>query len=376
MAEHARPLRVLFLNEGNLGSYVLGQGQLDAALQTGLQDAPDIDARFAGLAPLGRWARAAATRPIPLLAGAHLDFRTLRWHLVQAARGRAQLRRELRDWPADVAHVHSHSIALAMGSAMKALPVVLSLDATVRGWWAMPAWQLSERYASITITPSSALERRALRRSALVLAWTRWARASVESEAPGTRVVEHHPGLDLARYRPAAHRERERPRVLFVGGRFSEKGGEDLLAALAEDLGDGVDLDVVTPAAVAQRPGVRVHRLAPTDPQLLDLLQQADLLCLPTYGDACPWVLLEAMACGTPVVSTRVGGIPDMLDDGRVGVLIDYGDARALRETLSSLLGDEQQLRRLGGEARAWCEQRYDARRQFARLAEHLRALN
>ncbi len=369
-------MRVLFLNEGNLGSYVLGQGQLDAALQTGLRDAPEIEAHFAGLAPLGRWERAAATRPIPLLAGAHLDFRTLRWHLVQAGRGRAQLRRELRDWPADVAHVHSHSIALAMGSAMKTLPVALSLDATVRGWWAMPAWQPSERYAPITIAPSCALERRALRRSALVLAWTRWARESVEREAPGTRVVEHHPGLDLERYRPAAHRERERPRVLFVGGRFTEKGGEDLLAALAQELGREVDLDVVTPAAVDQRRGLRVHRLAPADPQLLDLLQQADLLCLPTYGDACPWVLLEAMACGTPVVSTRVGGIPDMLDGGRVGVLLDHGDARALRETLSSLLGDEQRRRRLGGEARAWCEQRYDARRQFARLAEHLRALS
>jgi len=369
-------MRVLFLNEGNLGSYVLGQGQLDAALQIGLAQAPDIEARFAGLEPLGRWQRAAATRPIPFLAGAHLDFRTLRWHLVQAARGRAQLRRELRRWPADVAHVHSHSIALTMGATMSSLPIVLSLDATVRGWWAMPAWQLSERYASILIAPSSALERRALRRSALVLAWTRWARESVEREAPGTSVVEHHPGLDLTRYRPAAHRERERPRVLFVGGRFIEKGGEDLLAALGEELGSGVDLDVVTPAPVDRRPGVRVHRLAPTDPQLLDLLQQADLLCLPTYGDACPWVLLEAMACGTPVVSTRVGGIPDMLDGGRAGVLTDYGDVRALRATLTSLLADEQQLGRLRGEARAWCEQRYDAGRQFARLAEHLRALS
>ena len=41
-----------------------------------------------------------------------------------------------------------------------------------------------------------------------------------------------------------------------------------------------MDLDIVTPARVRERPGLRVHRLAPADPQLLDLLQQADLLCL------------------------------------------------------------------------------------------------
>jgi glycosyltransferase involved in cell wall biosynthesis len=369
-------MRILFFNEGNLGSHVLGQGQLDAALRAGLSEAPrDVQTHFAELAPLGRWARAAATRPIPPLARANLDFRALRWHVIQALRADAQLRRELRAWPADVAHVHSHSIALRMGATMRRLPVVLSLDTTVGDWWAMPAWPLPQRYAKITIAPSSALERGTLARAALVLAWTDWARRAVERQAPRARVIEHHPGLDLRRYRPVARGGRERPRVLFVGGRFAEKGGEDLLTALAPDLGSKVDLDLVTPAAVQERPGVRVHRLAPSDPRLLDLQQQADVLCLPTYGDTNPWVLLEAMACGTAVLSTRVGGIPDLLDDGRAGVLAPYGDPRALREALSALLSDPERRAQLGARGRLRCEQRYDARRQFARLLEHLEKL-
>ena len=230
-------MRALFFNEGNLGGYILGQGQLDAALRAGLSTAPDIEARFLGLAPLSRFERALATRPLPLLAGLSLDFRTLRWHLVQALRARAQLDRELRRWPADVVHVHSHSIALTMGAVMRRLPVVLSLDATVHGWWSMPGWPLSQRYASITIAPSMALERRALGAAALVLAWTGWARRDVEREAPRAQVIEHHPGLDLQHYRPAARRERERPRVLFIGGRFADKGGPDLVAALGDGLG-------------------------------------------------------------------------------------------------------------------------------------------
>jgi glycosyltransferase involved in cell wall biosynthesis len=369
-------MRSLFFNEGNLGGYILGQGQLDTALRAGLSAAPDVEARFVGMTPLSRFERALATRPLPLLAGLSLDFRTLRWHLVQALRARAQLDRELRRWPADVVHVHSHSIALTMGAVMRRLPVVLSLDATVHGWWSMPGWPLSQRYASITIAPSMALERRALRAAALVLAWTGWARRDVEREAPAAKVIEHHPGLDLQRYRPAARRERERPRVLFIGGRFADKGGPDLVAALGDGLGQELELDIVTQDAVAERPGVRVHRLAPSDPQLLDLQQQADVLCLPTYADTNPWALLEAMACATPVVSTRVGAIPELLDDGRSGALVEHGNPRLLGEALRGLLANPQRRLELAGEARRRCEDRYDARKQFARLAERLRGLS
>jgi glycosyltransferase involved in cell wall biosynthesis len=365
-------VRILFFNEGNLGTYILGQGQLDQALRVGLSEAPEIEARFGGPESMGRWGRLAATRPIPGLVRLDLDLRTLRWHLVQSLYARSGLRRELCRWPADVVHVHSHSIALTMGATMRALPVVLSLDTTVRDWWAMPAWKERQRNAPLLVAPSRALERRALGRAALVLAWTDWARRAVEREAPEANVIEHHPGLDLRRYLPAPRRERARPRVLFVGGRFAEKGGEDLLAALGGKLGGELELDVVTPAEVPERPGVRVHRLAASDPRLLDLHQQADVLCLPTYGDTNPWVLLEAMACGTPVVSTPVGGIPDLLERGRAGVLVPYGEPRALAEAVGTLLADPQRRAQLAGRARLRCEQRYDARRQFLGLAEQL----
>jgi glycosyltransferase involved in cell wall biosynthesis len=367
-------VRVLFLNEGNLGSYIMGQAQLEQALQMGLPYAPQVQAHFAGVGPLGRVAHSAATRPIGALASTGLDFRTLRWHLVQALRARRALRRELRTWPADVVHVHSHSIALTMAATMRTVPVALSVDTTVRDWWSMPAQNDTQpRHREITIAPSVALERRAFEHAAVVLAWTAWVRRSVESSAPRTRVVEHHPGIDLDRYRPAPHRSRERPRVLFVGGRFVAKGGADLLDVLADRLGESVELDLVTPENLPERPGVRVHRLGPSDPQLLDLQQQADLFCLPSKADAVPWAVLEAMACGTPVLSTRVGGIGDLLDDGRAGVLVSAGDPRALREGLESALGDAPRLASLAARARERCEERYDARRQLPALIGYFR---
>jgi glycosyltransferase involved in cell wall biosynthesis len=366
-------MRILFFNEGNLGTYILGQGQLDAALKVGLTQTSGIDARFASLTPMGPWANAAATRPFAPLARAGLDLRALRWHLVQSTRARRLLREELRAWPADIVNLHTQSVALLMPATMRAIPVALSVDTTIRDWWAMPAWRPSHRYAPATIAVSRALERRALGAAAVVLAWTPWARRGVESEVPEARVVEHHPGIDLARYRPAPRRERERARLLFVGGRFAPKGGEDLLRALGEDLGRTVDLDVVTGDDVPPRPGLRVHRLKPGDPELLELQQQADLLCLPTYGDTNPWALLEAMACGTPVLSSPVGGIADLLDDGRAGTLVPHGQPQALAEAITALLAQPERAAALAARARERCEQRYDARRQFPRLIELLR---
>jgi len=364
-------MRVLFFNEGNLGNQIMGQGQLEAALRTGLPGVPDVEARFAGLPPMGSLART-ATREVPLLTKASLDFGASRWHVVQSLRARRALRRELRSWPADVVHVHSHSVSFAMGSTMAALPVALSLDTTVRDWWEMPAWR-PPAYAGATIAASCALERRALQRATIVLAWTAWARHAVERSAPRARVVEHHPGIDLEHYRPAPRDPRERLRVLFVGGRFERKGGEDLLAALGDDLGVTVELDIVTPAAVRERPGVRVHRLGPSDPELLRLQQSADVFCLPTKGDAAPWAVLEAMACGTPVIGARIGGIPDLLEDGHAGVLVPHDDRRTLAEALHSLLESPQRRADLAANARARCELRYDARLQTARMAELLR---
>ncbi len=366
-------MRALFFNEGNLDTHVLGHGQLDAALRAGLTAAPDVEARFAGLPALSGLAANLSGRQMRLLRKRDLDLLVLRWHLVQSERARRALTRELEAWPADVVHFYTPAVAFALGGLMRQTPIVLSLDTTVHDWWAMPAWRRTWPHADLTIAPSRALERRALRRAALVLARTPWARRAAEREAPGVRVLEHHPGIDLEHYRPAERRARERPRVLFIGGRFAEKGGEDLLAALGDLLGREVDLDVVTPDPVAERPGLRVHRLVRSDPRLLDLQQQADVACLPTYGDTNPWTVLEAMACGTPIVSTRVGGIPDMLAGGEAGALVPHGDRQALREQLLGLIRDPRRRRQLSDAARRRCEDRYDATRQLPVLAGHLR---
>lgn len=368
-------MRLLFFNEGNLGAHVMGHGQLTEALSAGLAETTGVEARFAGLSPMGRVAAALATRQLPVLSARELDMRALRWHMVQSLRARAAVERALAGRRMDAVVVHSQSVAMAMAGRMRRTPTVLSLDVTVADWAGMPAWRSSRPYGQAVLAPSRTMERRALESAALTVAWTAWAQRSAERAAPAARVVEHHPGIDLQLYRPATRGERARPRVLFIGGRFAEKGGPMLIEALSGSLGESVELDVVTPAAVTPGPGLRVHRLRPSDPELLGLIQQADLLCLPTLGDAAPWAVLEAMACGTAVLSTRIGGIPDMLDDGRAGVLIDPGEERQLGEALRALLADETRRAELGARARERCEACFDARRQVPALIERIRAL-
>jgi glycosyltransferase involved in cell wall biosynthesis len=101
-----------------------------------------------------------------------------------------------------------------------------------------------------------------------------------------------------------------------------------------------------------------------------ELLAASDLFVLPSLGDAYPTVLMEAMAAGLPVVSTRVGGIPEIVDDGRTGRLVPPGDAAALASAISDLLDSREQREALGQAARVEAERRFSKEVWVARLKE------
>jgi glycosyltransferase involved in cell wall biosynthesis len=84
-----------------------------------------------------------------------------------------------------------------------------------------------------------------------------------------------------------------------------------------------------------------------------------DIFVLPSLNEGLPMTILEAMAASRPVVATRVGAIPKVINDGENGLLVDPKDTDGLRNALARLLSDSELCRRLGEKAHAWVSRNY-----------------
>jgi glycosyltransferase involved in cell wall biosynthesis len=96
----------------------------------------------------------------------------------------------------------------------------------------------------------------------------------------------------------------------------------------------------------------------------------ATALVLPSYAEGLPMSLLEAMAAGLPVVSTAVGGIPDVVTDGVNGLLFNPGDTATLARLLRRLMRDPEFSRRIALAARETARLRFGADRVIAQLED------
>jgi glycosyltransferase involved in cell wall biosynthesis len=84
---------------------------------------------------------------------------------------------------------------------------------------------------------------------------------------------------------------------------------------------------------------------------------------------------MEAMACGLPIVGTEIGGIPEIVETGRTGRLVQKGDTQGLADALTSLLQDSDRRARMGEAAYEFARERLDSRKTTNRLVELYRDL-
>jgi len=145
-------------------------------------------------------------------------------------------------------------------------------------------------------------------------------------------------------------------------------------AAELQLVGDGPDETAARERARALGVEDRVRFLGLRD-DLPELLSRATVFCLASSTESFGLSALEALATGTPVVSTRVGGVPEVVDDGVTGYLTPARDRDAYAERLASLLGDRARARAFGDAGRAAAVSRFDRARIVRRYEDLYRRL-
>ena len=140
---------------------------------------------------------------------------------------------------------------------------------------------------------------------------------------------------------------------------------EAALGMLADEPGPAVLALALGEAGAERQIGrVTLRSLAfTTHEQVAAYLRAADLYVHSTRADNHPLAVLEALACGVPVVASRVGGIPEQVRD-ETGVLVDPGKPEALARAIAELLGDEPRRRAMGTAAAADARRRFDSQQQ------------
>jgi glycosyltransferase involved in cell wall biosynthesis len=151
-------------------------------------------------------------------------------------------------------------------------------------------------------------------------------------------------------------------RIVLMAGRLSpDKGVHVLIDAIPAVLAQAPDARFILCGDGVQRPELerQVGSLRLNDVVVFagfrnDLdswMPNADLFVLPSFTEGLPNVLLEAHACGVPVVATAVGGTPELVVDGETGLLVPPGDSAALAAGMTQLLRDDFRRRQMGRSA-------------------------
>jgi len=305
-----------------------------------------------------------------------VQYRDSRLHLPWALEGSRIARAMVRGDAAryDALLFHTQTVSLFAPSAARSAPYVVSLDATPVQVDTMGRWYRHRRSARPLEAAKAAWYRHVFRGAAALVTWSHWAAESLATDynVTGKPVLVAHPGaaepfFQLPRPRPGG----TRPRILFVGGDFTRKGGHDLLAAFAP-LTDRAELVLVTEEAVEPLPGVTVLRdVRPGTPAQLRAFAEADIFCLPTFGDCTPVAVGEALAAGLPVVTTAIGSNHETVPP-EAGYLVEPGDVTVLQQVLGALVDDGALRERMSHAARAQAREHMDATRNAERILELL----
>lgn len=344
-ASAALPIKVLHIAQtaqGGVGSYLeeimplqgerYGQDAVRAILPA------EHAAAFPGLSP--RWMR---------------NFSGRSGRLISSMRMAARAFTVLREWRPSIVHLHSTFAGLVMRPLLWALPHRPRIIYCPHGW------AFDRKSGRVATFVASTMERLLSRMCDAIICVSAndLQRALALRMPPGSLRLVRNGIVDLPMPSTPAPQGQPWPegarRILFVG-RLDRQKGADVLFSAMRTLGDRAFAVVVGSSVVgdgglaATAPAnVRIAGWLPR-PEIADLYASAEVLVAPSRWEGLPMVAIEAMRAGLPVVATRVGGLPEIVEDGVSGRLVDADDPEQLSRVLASL--DSATLREMGGLAR------------------------
>ena len=225
-----------------------------------------------------------------------------------------------------------------------------------------------------------ALEAATCRQAARIFAMSRFVRAALIDDygCAAERVI--HVGAGANSIANSIEPKRYDSRIaLFVGINFELKGGSVLLRAweqVRRQMPDA-ELWVVGPtpqAKQAKAEGVRWLGFVKERTELARIYDEASLFVLPSFYDAYPHALREAMGHGLPCVGTSAGGVPENIHVGETGLLVEPGAPEPLADAIISILGDPEKARAMGHAGYEEVRREHTWERVGERMAPHLEA--
>jgi glycosyltransferase involved in cell wall biosynthesis len=273
-----------------------------------------------------------------------------------------------------IGHLHNHfadsSCTVAMLAAgISGLPYSFTMHGPTE-FFAAEKWRLDEKIARARFVACISH----FCRSQLMI----W---SAPDDWAKLRIV--HCGITPEHYGHAAGRTPGK-RLVFVGRLAPVKGVPVLLDALARLRADDPEVTLTLVGDGAERGWIeaRIAELGLADAvtitgylgqaEVAAELAKADIFVLPSFAEGVPVVLMEAMATGLPVVTTRIAGIPELVEDGVSGRIVAPGDVAGLTDAIAGLLADPDRRTAMGIAGRAHVAAEHDVTAEAAWLGEIL----
>lgn len=165
-------------------------------------------------------------------------------------------------------------------------------------------------------------------------------------------------------------------KIAFVGNDFKRKGGNDLLGLFFTSLSGICELHVFSsyiPNEINHQ-NLYFHSGVSREDLLTSWLPGMDLMVMPTYEDMFPWALIEAASAGLPIISTNMAGIPDIVINGKTGILCKKGDMQQFLAAIHYLLANTDLRIEMGIKAKEHIKRNFNPDTNFQGLIERLKA--